>query len=97
MILVILNACKFCREALKEQELAEKKLARLEAARSTDINSLQSEVEALKTNARADVKAKDLEINRLVENLGNSEAMLNDKTQELEQVGKIWLTDTSEL
>ena len=76
------------REALKEQELAEKKLARLEAARSTDITSLQSELDALKASARADVKSKDLEINRLVENLGNSEAMLNDKTQELEQVGK---------
>ena len=73
---------------MKEQELAEKKLARLEAARSTDITSLQSELDTLKTSVRADLKAKDLEINRLIENLGNSEAMLNDKTQELEQVSK---------
>ena len=66
--------------------MAEKKLARLEAARSTDITSLQSELDALKSSTRAEVKAKELEINRLVETLGNSEAMLNDKTQELDQV-----------
>lgn len=65
----------------------EKKLSRLEAARSADINTLQADLEATKSSLRDQLKDKDVKINELIEELGNTQALLSDKTHELDQVG----------
>lgn len=70
----------------KEKELIEKKLQRLEAARSTDISVLQAELEASKSSLREQTKDKDTKINELVEELGNTQALLSDRVNELAQV-----------
>lgn len=75
-----------CREAQKEKELLDKKVARLEAARSTDVSALQTELEASKTSAREQLKERDAKVNELIEELGNTQALLSDKTEELAQV-----------
>jgi hypothetical protein len=74
------------REAQKEKELIEKKLARMEAARSLDVSALQAELDSTKGSIREQLKEKDVKINELIEELGNTQAMLSDKSSELEQV-----------
>lgn len=67
----------------------EKKFARLEAARSTDVTSLQTELDSLKVGAREQLNERDAKINELVEELGNTQALLSDKSNELDQVGPL--------
>ena len=74
------------REAHKEKDLIEKKLSRMEAARSVDINGLQADLEATKSSMRDQLNKKDVKINGLIEELGNTQAMLSDKSHELDQV-----------
>ena len=73
----------------------EKKFARLEAARSTDVTSLQAELDSLKVGAREQLNERDAKINELVEELGNTQALLSDKSNELDQVGVLSPTITS--
>jgi hypothetical protein len=76
----------FCREAQKEGELAEKRLQRLEAARVTEVTSLSKELDALRANADAEARERDAKVNGLVEELGNTQALLSEKEAELSAV-----------
>jgi len=75
-----------CREAQKEGELAEKRLQRLEAARVTEVTSLSKELDALRANADAEARERDAKVNGLVEELGNTQALLSEKEAELSAV-----------
>ena len=61
-------------------------MQRLEGARTTEIAALQSELESTKTTIREQTVAKDRKINELVEELGNTQALLSAKTAEFDQV-----------
>lgn len=61
-------------------------MGRIEAARSTDINSLQAELDSFRNNTREQLKEKDTKINELIEEVGNTQALLSDKTNELDLV-----------
>ena len=74
------------REAQKEGELAEKRMQRLEAARVTEVTSLSKELDALRANADAEAREKDAKVNGLVEELGNTQALLSEKETELAAV-----------
>ena len=78
--------CTICREIQKEKELVEKKFMRLDAARNTDMTTLQSELDSLRSGSRDQLKERDVKINGLIEELGNTQALLSDKSNELEQV-----------
>ena len=77
---------QLCRESQKEKELLEKRMQRLETARAGDIAALQADLDATKGNVRDQLKERDSKINELIEELGNTQAMLTDKTSELAQV-----------
>ena len=71
------------REAQKEGELAEKRMQRLEAARVSEVGSLSAELDGLRASADADARARDVKLNGLVEELGNTQALLTEKEAEL--------------
>lgn len=75
-----------CSEAQKEGGLAEKKLMRLESTRTHDITDLQAQLESARTELREQLKLKDDKITSLVDELGNSQALLNEKAAELAAV-----------
>ncbi len=52
------------------------------------VAALQTELDASRGGVRDQLAEKDLKINALVEELGNSQAMLNDKISELAQVNE---------
>ena len=52
------------------------------------VAALQTELDASRCGVRDQLAEKDLKINALVEELGNSQAMLNDKISELAQVNE---------
>ncbi|KAK9831534.1 hypothetical protein WJX81_006588 [Elliptochloris bilobata] len=74
------------REAQKEGELAEKRMQRLEAARLSEVGSLSKELDTLRASADADARARDVKLNGLVEELGNTQALLSEKESELAAV-----------
>lgn len=76
-----------CREAQKEGSLAEKKLLRLESTREHELSDLRAQLDESRTGLREQVVAKDAKITALVEELGNSQALLHDREHELSQVG----------
>ena len=78
------------REAQKEGSLAEKKLQRLESTRGHDVAGLRAELDEARTALREQLGAKDAKITSLVEELGNSQALLHDKEHELAQVRSCW-------
>ena len=57
-----------------------------EAWVGVEVADVQAELEATKGSVRDQLKEKDVRINELVEDLGNTQAMLSDKRAELEQV-----------
>ncbi|KAL3130979.1 hypothetical protein ABBQ38_000302 [Trebouxia sp. C0009 RCD-2024] len=81
------------KESQKEKELLEKKLERTEKARAQEVASLTEELELSRGGIRDQLKEKDAKINSLVEELGNSQAMLNDKVAELAEIS----TESAEL
>ena len=58
-------------------------MQRLEAARVTEVGSLSAELDALRASADADARARDVKLNGLVEELGNTQALLTEKEAEL--------------
>ena len=54
------------------------------------VSALQTELDASRGGVRDQLAEKDVKINALVEELGNSQAMLNDKISELAQVTEGW-------
>ena len=74
------------REAEKEVELLEKKMQRLEAARAAEIAQLTAELEGARTSMVEQLSAKDSKVNDLVEELGNTQALLSEKEAALNEV-----------
>ena len=74
------------RQAEKEKELVENKLARLEGARGAQIADLQSELDMLRGSAKEQLKEKEGRINSLVEELSKTQSLLSEKEVELEGV-----------
>lgn len=74
------------REAQKEVELLEKKMQRLEAARAAEIAQLTTELEGARTSMVEQLSAKDSKVNDLVEELGNTQALLSEKEAALAEV-----------
>ena len=55
---------------------------------AVQVAALQTELNASRGGVRDQLAEKDVKINALVEELGNSQAMLNDKISELAQVNE---------
>ena len=64
----------------------EKKLQRLESNRDHEVTDLRMQLEEARTGIREQLAVKDAKITALVEELGNSQALLHDKEHELAQV-----------
>ena len=58
-------------------------MQRLEAARVSEVGSLSAELDGLRAAADADAAARDVKLNGLVEELGNTQALLTEKEAEL--------------
>lgn len=65
----------------------DKKLQRTEAARAAESQQLSAELDAVRAEAKERLKEKDLKINGLVEELGNTQAILSEKEAALNEVG----------
>lgn len=74
------------RGAQKELDLLEKKLQRTEAARAMETQHLSVELDAVRTKFSNLLKEKDIKINGLVEELGNTQALLSEKEAALSEV-----------
>jgi hypothetical protein len=75
-----------CREAEKECDLLEKKLQRLEAARAAEVAALTADLGASRDEAAAALRAKDAKVTDLIEELGNTQALLSEKEAALAEV-----------
>jgi hypothetical protein len=67
-------------------DLLEKKLQRTEAARTTETQQLSAELEAARQGFAETLKDHDLKLNGLVEELGNTQALLSEKEAALDEV-----------
>jgi Mg2+/Co2+ transporter CorB len=67
-------------------DLLEKKLQRTEVARAAETQHLSAELEALRTQFSDLFKEKDSKINTLVEELGNTQALMSEKEAALMEV-----------
>ncbi len=67
-------------------ELLEKKMQRLEAARAAEIAQLTAELESARNSVVEQLSAKDAKVNDLIEELGNTQALLSEKEAALEEV-----------
>jgi chromosome segregation ATPase len=74
------------REAQKEIELLEKKLQRLEQARAAEIQQLAADLQAARDSVAEQLSAKDAKLTDLVEELGNTQALLSEKEAALAEV-----------
>ncbi len=61
-------------------------MQRLEAARVSEVSSLSAELDALRANTDTDAHVRDVKLNGLVEELGNTQALLTEKEAELAAV-----------
>lgn len=82
------------REAQKEVELLEKKMQRLEAARAAEIAHLTAELEGSRTSMVEQLSVKDSKVNDLVEELGNTQALLSEKEAALAEVCTVHIVST---
>lgn len=78
------------REAQKEVELLEKKMQRLEAARAAEIAQLTAELQSARDSVVEQLSAKDSKVNDLIEELGNTQALLSEKEAALAEVGALF-------
>eukprot|EP00884_Botryococcus_braunii_P012518 jgi/Botrbrau1/21267/Bobra.39_2s0057.2 len=85
--------------AQKELDLLEKKLQRTEAARAAETQHLSGELDAVRTKFADLLKEKDLKFNSLVEELGNTQALLSEKEAALSEFagGMLELEELREL
>ena len=74
------------REAEKECDLLEKKLQRTEAARAAEIASLSEQLQGLRDASAQQLSAKDAKVTDLIEELGNTQALLSEKEAALAEV-----------
>ena len=75
-----------CREAEKEKGLLEKRLQRLEEARAAESAQAGAQLQKQRDAVAAELSAKDNKINDLVEELGATQALLNEKEHALQEV-----------
>ncbi|KAK9917170.1 hypothetical protein WJX75_001536 [Coccomyxa subellipsoidea] len=73
-------------EAQKEVELLEKKMQRLEGARAAEIAQLTAELQSARDSVVEQLSAKDSKVNDLIEELGNTQALLSEKEAALAEV-----------
>lgn len=67
-------------------DLLEKKLQRVEAARMQEVAQLTAELEGARNSVAEQLSAKDAKVNDLVEELGNTQALLSEKEAALAEV-----------
>ncbi|GMH43112.1 hypothetical protein BSKO_11034 [Bryopsis sp. KO-2023] len=81
------------KQAMKEKDLMEKKMQRLEKSRDTETNELKERLAAAQEHVGHQLLEKDAKINELVEELSNTTKLFNQNKLELEQIR----TDLEEL
>ena len=74
-----MTVCMAGREADKECALLEKKLQRRAAARAAEIASLSEQLQGLRDASAQQLSSKDAKVTDLIEELGNTQALLSEK------------------
>lgn len=80
----------------KEKQLVLNKMERLEKAKATETKKLAADLEEQTMSLKRELFEKEAKVSELVESLGNSEMMLNELKNEMEQM-KIDMAELDEL
>lgn len=74
---------KQVRQLLKEKELTEKKIQRIEKAKDQECKELRDKLDSVQGDVRIQLQAKDAKINEIMEELADATALYNEAKQEM--------------